>query len=82
MARYYFDLRDGEDFAPDEEGIELATIERVQEEAARSLADFVRDAARHEEQTGNVRHTAIEVRDDHGPVMQLAFTFDLKRLRN
>jgi hypothetical protein len=42
MRRYYFDLREGDDLAPDEEGLELPSIEQVQEEAARSLADMAR----------------------------------------
>ena len=40
MMRYYFDLRDGNELAPDEEGIELWSRERVEEEATKSLADF------------------------------------------
>ena len=43
MARYYFDLRDGDDLVPDDEGLELSCFARVQEEAARSLADMARD---------------------------------------
>ncbi|WP_456685706.1 DUF6894 family protein, partial [Bradyrhizobium sp. P5_C11_2] len=39
MKRYYFDIREGDEIIPDEEGLELSTIEKVQEEAARSLAD-------------------------------------------
>ena len=46
MPRYYFDLRDGDDLAVDEEGVELRDMELVQEEAARSLADMARDAVR------------------------------------
>ncbi|WP_376712125.1 DUF6894 family protein [Bradyrhizobium hereditatis] len=30
MRRYYFDLRDGDDLAPDDEGLELPNIERVE----------------------------------------------------
>ena len=37
MPRYYFDIREGDDFAPDEEGLEFSSIQAVQEEAARSL---------------------------------------------
>ena len=81
MRRYYFDIRDGDDLAPDEEGLELATMERVQEEAARSLADMARDAARREWQKGKAQEMAIEVRDDDGPIMQLRFTFDVTHLR-
>jgi hypothetical protein len=46
MPRYYFDMREGDEIAPDDEGMELHTIEAVQEEAARSLADMARDAIR------------------------------------
>ena len=45
MARYYFDLREGDD-RPDDEGLDLPSIERAQQEAARSLADMARDAVR------------------------------------
>ena len=40
MKRYFFDLRDGDELTPDDEGVELSTMEAVQEEAARSLADM------------------------------------------
>ena len=38
MTRYFFDVSDG-----DEEGMELPHVQAAQEEAARSLADMVRD---------------------------------------
>ena len=44
--RYYFDLRDGDEIITDDEGLELNGIDRVQEEAACSLADMAKDAAR------------------------------------
>ena len=40
MAVYYFDLRDGETLAVDEEGLELRNMGAVREEAARALAGF------------------------------------------
>jgi hypothetical protein len=43
--RYYFDLRDGDEIITDDEGLELNGIDRVQE-AACSLADMAKDAAR------------------------------------
>ena len=46
MKRYYFDLREGDEIFPDEEGLELSTLAKVQEEAARSLADMARDSVR------------------------------------
>ncbi|MCK1518343.1 hypothetical protein IVB22_38860 [Bradyrhizobium sp. 190] len=81
MKRYYFDLRKGDDIAPDDEGMELATIEAVQEEAARALADMARDAVRkHTDGAGH--HMAIDVRDDDGPVLQVKFTFAINRHRH
>ena len=80
MRRYYFDIREGDEIFPDEEGLELSTIEKVQEEAARSLADMARDAVR--TLGGNSQQMSIEVRDDGGPVLQLKFTFEVERRRH
>jgi len=80
MRRYYFDIREGDEIFSDEEGLELSTIEKVQEEAARSLADMARDAI------GTLgtssRQMSIEVRDDSGPVLHLKFTFAVERRRH
>jgi hypothetical protein len=78
MPRYYFDIREGEDIAPDDEGLELPSIEQVQEEAARSLADLARDAVRKNHDSAG-HQMAIEVRDDDGPVLQVKFTFEIDR---
>ncbi|MET4033060.1 hypothetical protein ABIB94_009091 [Bradyrhizobium sp. JR7.2] len=80
MRRYYFDIREGDEIFLDEEGLELSTIEKVQEEAARSLADMARDAVR--TLGGNSQQISIEVRDDGGPVLQLKFTFEVERRRH
>lgn len=79
MARYFFDMRDGDDVRADEEGIELPTIDAVRDEAAHSLADMARDEV---PLTGNgpARHMAIEVRDGDGPVLHARFLFENKRL--
>ncbi|WOH49309.1 DUF6894 family protein [Bradyrhizobium sp. sBnM-33] len=78
--RYYFGLREGDDIAPDEEGMEL-TIEAVQEEAPRALADMARDTVRRHPR-GAGHDMAIDVRDDDGPVLQVKFTFAISRHRN
>jgi hypothetical protein len=78
MPRYYFDLRDGDDLAVDEEGMELRDIASVQEEAARSLADMARDAVRSPEyMRSQIHRMAIEVRDETGAVLQVKFTFEV-----
>ena len=81
MPRYFFDLRDGDDLAVDEEGLELRSIQAVQEEAARSLADMARDEVRRHAGDPNKRQRmAIEVRDYRGrPVMQVKFTFEISK---
>ena len=77
MKRYYFDIRDGDGFAPDEEGLELPGIEAAQEEAALSLADIARDAVRIPRRNAHLMQ--IEVRDDNGPVLQAKFVFSIDR---
>jgi hypothetical protein len=60
--RYYFDMREGDEIAPDEEGME------VQEEAAHTLADMARDTVR-QYHDRNAHRMSVEVRDDDGPVL-------------
>jgi len=81
MPRYYFDMREGDEIAPDEEGMELNTMQAVQEEAARSLADMARDAIRGSP-NGAEHRMSIDVRDDAGPVMQVKFTFEVHQHRH
>ena len=77
MPRYYFDLRDGEELAIDEEGLELSNLRAVQLEAARALADLAR-ATLQDTISGVHHYMAIQVRDDIGPVMQVRFTFEVE----
>jgi hypothetical protein len=46
MSRVYFDMRDGSQIAPDEEGDDLSCIEAVKREAAEALAEMARDNVR------------------------------------
>ena len=43
MVRYYFDIRDGEDFTEDDEGMELRGIADAQLEAAAAFAQICKD---------------------------------------
>ncbi|MGF6426524.1 DUF6894 family protein [Bradyrhizobium elkanii] len=78
MTRYYFDVREGQELALDEEGLELNSMQAAQLEAAKSLADIVRDAV-HQCPPKHKHHMAIEVRDENGPVMQVKFTFKVEK---
>ncbi|WP_458163531.1 DUF6894 family protein [Bradyrhizobium sp. 18BD] len=80
MSRYYFDLLDDDMVAPDEEGLELSDLRKVQAEAAKSLADMARDAVE-TYPAGRCHQMAIEVRDETGPVMRVRFSFEVQRLK-
>ncbi|WP_376707567.1 DUF6894 family protein [Bradyrhizobium glycinis] len=54
----------------------------VQAEAAKSVADFARDAMLSARLTGDRQEMAIEVRDERGPVMQVKFNFQIEDLRS
>ena len=76
MKRYYFDLRDGDALAPDEEGLDLSGIEAAQVEAAGFLVDVAKNAVLGSAKHGEVHNMAIEVRDGNGPVLTAKLTFE------
>lgn len=67
--RYFFDIRDGDNVAIDEEGKELPDLGAAQEEAARSLADLTRDKIG----CHKFCQIIIEVRDSNGPLFETQF---------
>jgi hypothetical protein len=78
MAHYYFDLREEDELIPDEEGLELRDMRAVQSEAGRPLAGFAWDSVARF--NGERSHDmAIAVRDEHGPVMEVKFSFEVVR---
>ena len=82
MPHYYLDLRDEDNLAVDEEGLELRDVAAAQEEATQSLAEMAGDAVRGPSCDGNRNHRmAIEVRDETRPVLQVNFTFAINRLK-
>jgi hypothetical protein len=83
MQRYFFDMIDGDALIADEEGVELSTSDAVLRESALALADMVKDEALGID-PGDAQHArqlAIEVRDQHGPVLRASFVFEIKRLQ-
>jgi hypothetical protein len=77
MALYYFDLRDEADFVVDEEGTELRDLRAVQNETARALSGLAWDAMRLD--GGRGQQMIMEVRDAHGPVMEVKLSFEIAR---
>jgi hypothetical protein len=78
MPRYFFDIRDGELFIQDDEGLELPGLEQAREHAAVALADMAKDVL----PNGLKHEIAIEVRDEtREPLLQTILKFEVKRLR-
>ena len=75
MPRHYFDVRDANELAIDDEGMELHTLEAVPQEAAKSL---VNTATKHamwtKAKTLAGHRTPIEARDGN-----VAATFEVER---
>lgn len=76
-TRYFFDLRDPQGVIQDEEGMELSDVRTAQDEAARTLADMLRDFVQGEGGAGPSPVMAVEVRNDDGPVLQLKITLEV-----
>ena len=72
MTRYYFDIRDGESFYADDQGMELEDQTAAEMEAAKSLGDMAKDFSPLVE----LHRMSIEVRTTAGPVFQAAFIFE------
>lgn len=71
LIRYYFDIRDGSDLYPDEEGMDLPSQIAAGVEAAQSLADMAKDTLQFDRR----RAMAVEVRTGSDPLFQAAFIF-------
>lgn len=71
VLRYYFDIRNGQDFYRDEEGIILPDLRAAEIEAVNSLHEMASQLP-----TVDERHDmAIEVRSMDGPLFQAALIY-------
>lgn len=78
MSRFYFDIRHGEAFVVDEEGLDLESRREAEIEAAISLADMTRQL----DPLASSEGLAIEVRDTNGPIVRATFVQEKGRLIN
>jgi hypothetical protein len=62
MPHFYFDVREGVRFVPDEDGLEFVDIGAAENEAAESAASIGRDLL----PKGVARSVTVEVRNEHG----------------
>jgi hypothetical protein len=61
MPRFYFDVREGGRFAPDEEGTDFDSLDAAEHEAVCAAAEIGRDRL----PKGDSREVTIEVRNEH-----------------
>ena len=61
MPLFYFDIREGTRFIPDEEGIEYRDLDAAERAAAKCAADISRDLL----PKGEVREVTVELRNEH-----------------
>jgi hypothetical protein len=62
VPRFYFDVREDGTVIPDEEGLELESLDAAEREAAVSAVDIGRSQLPH----GKVREITVEVKDENG----------------
>jgi len=61
VPRFYFDVREGAKFIPDEEGLEFDSFETAEREAAIAAAEIGRDQL----PKGDAREVTVEIRNEH-----------------
>jgi hypothetical protein len=61
MPRYYFDIREGTRFVPDEVGLEFDSLDAAERAAAETAAEIGREML----PKGDAREVTVEVRNEH-----------------
>ena len=78
MTRYFFDLRDGDEFSPDDEGTELDGVEAAR---AEMIAAFPAIAAQRIRDNGSRAEFEMTARDEAGnEVMRASLSFILTQV--
>ena len=77
VPRFYFDVRDGEIFTPDHEGVEFASPHEARVDASRALAEMVKGAM----PDGSHKVMAIEARgENREPLFKVQIVFEVAPL--
>ena len=78
VPRFYFDIRDGDQFIRDEYGLDYPNIETARDSATIALAEMAKEALPRAER----HHIAVEVRDEaKEPLLMAELTFEVRALR-
>lgn len=75
MPRYYFDIRENDEFVVDELGMDLPDLQAAAVEAAQSLTDMAKDLLPDSERYS----LAIEVRNGNAPLFKAALAYEFRR---
>ncbi len=79
MPRLYFDVRKGESFTSDDEGLEFASLDVAERMAAEAAAEIGRDRL----PKGDAREVTIEVRNEHRQrVLTVTVSIEIHRVRS
>ncbi len=77
MPRFYFDVREGAAFTPDDEGLEFPDLDVAEREAATAAAEIGRDRL----PSGDSRDVTVEVRNEHGQrVLTVQVSMEIDRV--
>jgi len=77
VPRFYFDVREGSRFIPDDEGLEFDDLDAAECEAAEAAAEIGRDKL----PKGGPRDVTVEVRNEHGQlVLTVTVSMHLERM--
>jgi hypothetical protein len=77
VPRFYFDVRDGASFTPDDEGLKFPGTHQARVEASRALAEMIKDSM----PNGSHKQMAIEVRgENRKPLLKVQITFEVEPL--
>jgi hypothetical protein len=61
MPRFYFDVREGTRFSPDDEGLDYRDLDEAERVAAETAASIGRELL----PRGDIREVMVEVRNEH-----------------
>jgi hypothetical protein len=75
MPKYYFDIRENDEIAVDELGMDLPDLRAAAVEAAQSLADMAKDVS----PDSDCYSLAIEVRYGDKPLFKTAIGYEFRR---
>ena len=77
MPRFYFDVREGTRFVPDEVGLEFDSLDVAEREAARAAAEIGRDRL----PKSDARDITVELKNEHRQrVLTVTVTMEIHRV--